>query len=142
MVDLADQASIENTVSWYKEIKSSQHSPSLPVIMFSWKAYEKTDERAIDPTKISWSDELDDTPFYHTTHVDLNVKLNRIFASQSDRRPIGWIIEELTGHPDVWFDIVYSPDESINRPFDPDILKQIAPEAFSIVLDHDDDDEL
>jgi hypothetical protein len=82
--------------------------------MFSWKAYEKTDERAIDPTKISWSDELDDTPFYHTTHVDLNVKSNRIFASQSDRRPIGWIIEELTGHPDVvchlnLFTLYYNP---------------------------------
>lgn len=126
MIDLADQASIKNAVSWYskffqfflssdlfsqlmsdyiEEIMSSrqhfQHSASLPVVIYSWKAYEKTDKRAMDPTKISWSDWLGDTPFFHTTHLDLSEKSNRIIASQSNRKPFAWILEQMTGQVDV-----------------------------------------
>jgi hypothetical protein len=60
-----------------------------------------TDKRAIDPTEISWSDELGDTPFFHTTYLDLNENSNKVIASQSNRRPIGWILEQLTGRVDV-----------------------------------------
>lgn len=126
MVDLADQASIENAVSWYspfsqsslpsnffsqlmsdniEEILSSQqhshHSTSLPVVIYSWKAYEKINERAMDPTKIVWSDELSDTPFFYIQYLDLNEKSNRITASQNNRRPIGWILEQLTSQVGV-----------------------------------------
>jgi len=128
MVDLAHQVSIENAVSWYSKVSQlnsfyqsvvfsqlicehieeimssrqhSQHSDSVPVAIFSWKAYEKTDKRAINPTEISWSDDVDDIPFFYTTHLDLNEKANRIMADEIDRRPLGWILEQLTDEVNV-----------------------------------------
>ncbi|KAJ5755387.1 hypothetical protein N7533_004930 [Penicillium manginii] len=98
-----------------------------------------TDKRAIDPTEISWSDELGDTPFFHATYLDPDESSNKVIASQSNRRPIGWILEQLTGRVEVEFLIVYSPDESISRAFDPEFLKQIAPETFSMILDDDEE---
>ncbi|KAK5789667.1 hypothetical protein VI817_008790 [Penicillium citrinum] len=130
MVDLADRASIENTTCWYKEIipsqQDSQNSASIPVSIFSWKAYEKTDKRAISPTEISWSD-------------DLNEKANRIIADGIDRRPLGWILEQLTDEVNVEFPIVYSPDQSLHSCHDPDWLKHVAPEAYWMELPSDDD---
>ncbi|KAJ5240909.1 uncharacterized protein N7469_002500 [Penicillium citrinum] len=144
MVDLADRASIENATCWYKEIipsqQDSQNSASIPVSIFSWKAYEKTDKRAISPTEISWSDGLYDIPFFYTTHLDLNEKANRIIADGIDRRPLGWILEQLTDEVNVEFPIVYSPDQSLHSCHDPDWLKHVAPEAYWMELPSDDDD--
>jgi hypothetical protein len=73
----------------------------LPVVICSYKAYEKSDERAIDPAEISWSDELGNTPFFYNISRDINVKPNRMLLNEDLMKPIGWILEQLTGETDV-----------------------------------------
>lgn len=126
MVDLADPANMEHAVSWYSKfplfflllaffsqlipyhieeiISSRQHSQdpaSLPIAIFSWKAYEESDKWTIDPPELPWPNGFGDIPFFHTTHLDLKEKANRIKSDEDDRRPIGWILEQLTGAVNV-----------------------------------------
>ncbi|KAJ5966210.1 hypothetical protein N7481_012924 [Penicillium waksmanii] len=144
MVDLADRASIENTVSWYKEIISSQKQTLLPVVICSYKAYEKSDKRAIDPAEISWSDELGNTPFFYNISRDINVKPNRMLSNKDMMKPIGWILEQLTGETDVDANFGYVPsrDASPSRPVWPDGFSHELVEAASRTLEDDDEENL
>ena len=81
--------------------KHSDKSTSLPVIIYSRQAYKKSDKRAIDPTEISWSDEMGDTPVFYNPYLDLaapeTIRMEAAPGGSCDIRPIGWILEQLTG---------------------------------------------
>lgn len=62
------------------------------MVIYSRKAYEKSDKRALDPAEISWSDEMGDTPVFYNSYVDLAEP-----EVDWDIRPIRWILGQLTG---------------------------------------------
>ncbi|KAJ5376328.1 hypothetical protein N7509_013214 [Penicillium cosmopolitanum] len=118
IVDLANQDSINNTILWYREILSSQqHSNNpkhLPIIVFAYKAYEDDTKYKIKPTEISWPEEMGSTPFHYNEHRDTtNWETDEthfsamLLADTSMRRPFGWILEQLTGQPEVGFQVHY-----------------------------------
>lgn len=56
------------------ETLSSQRHPhkltSIPVVIYSFKAYEKSDKHAIDPTEISWPDDMGGMPAFYNSLAD------------------------------------------------------------------------
>lgn len=83
--------------------KHSDKSASLPVTIYARKVYENLgDKGGIDLTGISWSRELRDTPFFYNPHKWLaGPEANEIRADEIETRPFQWIIEQLSGHPNV-----------------------------------------
>ncbi|CAI7592973.1 unnamed protein product [Penicillium pancosmium] len=120
MVDLANQESINNTILWYREIISSQqysdNPKHLPVIVFAYKAYEDDAKYKIKPTEISWPEEMGSTPFHYNEYRDTtNWETDQthysamLLADLSTTRPLGWILEQLTGQPEIGLIAHYSP---------------------------------
>lgn len=80
--------------------KNSDNSATLPVIIYSFKAYKQDNKRDIEPAGISLPDELGDTPFIRNPYLELPGS-RRLESYRCGCRPIGWILEQLTGESNV-----------------------------------------
>lgn len=88
------------------EVLSSQRSPrdstSLPILIYAWKAYPNDHEYEVDPKTIPWPDEMGDIQFFYNPYLDRTESLKAMMKEDYYfRRPIEWILEQVTGQPNV-----------------------------------------
>lgn len=77
-------------------------------MVFAYKAYKDDAKYKIKPTEISWPEEMGSTPFYYNEYVDETIRetdeneyWELMIGAESMRRPLGWILEQLTDQPEV-----------------------------------------
>lgn len=119
MIDLAQKASVENAIYWYRmsylflisiqiidyvgEIVLAHRDPTqLPILIYLKKANPTEDEYKVNLQAITWPDEISTVSFYHKPYLGEPQSVGEMMeADHYYDRPFERIMQEITGDVDV-----------------------------------------